>query len=163
MYAKTPDTGVIDATYRVVPYPSIYFNELVIDTFESVDDQNAIRFENARRRRGKRITDALAQYMAQMETIDDIQSQAILFNQALPPKLPPEVPSLAPCPRFNEIQNFLFKNRLELALDSMDFPVPEHTLYNYILERGGIQLDADEWRAFLRICRDKKNLFRYTS
>jgi hypothetical protein len=82
--------------------------------------------------------------MAQMETIGNIQQQAMLFNQALPPKLPPEVPYLAPSIRFIEIRKFLFENRLELALDTMDFPMPEHTLYNYIIEGGGIQLDPDE-------------------
>lgn len=43
-----------------------------------------------------------------------------------------------PCPRWNEITQYLFNNRgpLDLALDTMDFDMPEQNLYKYILDRG---------------------------
>jgi hypothetical protein len=104
----------------------------------------AIRFENARRQRGKKVTFAFEQHMN--ETIADIQSRIILSHKASLPKLPPEVPTQPRCIMFNQIRNYLFKNRLELALDTVNGPMPEHTLFNDILNCGGLRLDADEGR-----------------
>jgi len=161
IFANPPSAGFLTRNSYYVSYTADDFYEIVIDPTLSADDQRAIKFENERRRRGKKVTDAIAQYMHQMETLGNIQEQANLFHQALPPKQPPEVLSRAPSVQFNEIRNFLFGNRLVLALGTMDFPMPEHTLYNYILMQGGIPLEADEWRAFLRVCHDTENLFRY--
>jgi len=62
------------------------------------------------------------------------------------------------CPRFREIQDYLFGNRLELALDTMPrLPLP--TLYHYILENGGLKINLDELRSFVRICHDAKYVF----
>jgi hypothetical protein len=76
---------------------------------------------------------------------------------------PTRGPSRERCKWFNEIKDFLLKHRLQLALDTVDFPMPEHTLYAYILAEGGLSLTADEWRNFLRVCDDTSTLFMYIS
>lgn len=67
------------------------------------------------------------------------------------------------CPRWNEITTYLFANRgpEELALDSMNFDIPEPTFYRCIQDRGGIDLSPYEFREFL-ICADHRSiLFDY--
>ncbi|TGO89044.1 hypothetical protein BPOR_0128g00180 [Botrytis porri] len=57
---------------------------------------------------------------------------------------------LPPCPRFDEISAYLIDNRRQLALHTMCFAMPEHTLphgrYRDISTyRGSIQLHASSW------------------
>lgn len=61
--------------------------------------------------------------------------------------------------RYDEIQQYIFQHRLELALDTMDFPMPENTLFSYILKDGGISIDHVEWRNFLLKCNQDDILF----
>ena len=105
----------------------------------SVEEKKAVKFESARRQRGKRIASALEQFANQKQNIADLQSQVILPAKALLPKLPPEIVGIPQCIRFNEIREHLLNNRLELVLNTMDFPMPEHTLLNYILVQGGLR------------------------
>ncbi|KAL2074475.1 hypothetical protein VTL71DRAFT_8253 [Oculimacula yallundae] len=51
--------------------------------------------------------------------------------------------------RFNEIRKYLFRNIRELALDTLNFKIPEHILFNYVLENRGLDITSDEWRDFL--------------
>ncbi|EDN96129.1 predicted protein [Sclerotinia sclerotiorum 1980 UF-70] len=55
---------------------------------------------------------------------------------------------LPPCPRFHEISKYLIENRRQLALHTMCFAMPEHTLRDYIRRLGGLKISAQEWRAF---------------
>lgn len=64
------------------------------------------------------------------------------------------------CPRYDEIRNYLINQRRELAIDTMKFRMPEHTLHQYIRRNGGIDLSAEEWRGFLLNCNERKNLFQ---
>jgi len=69
------------------------------------------------------------------------------------------------CPRWDEICQYLFNNRgpNELAWESMDFEIPEWTLYRYIQFRGGLNLSPTEWHDFLVVASERKELFRFVS
>lgn len=63
------------------------------------------------------------------------------------------------CPRFAEITNYLLQNRGEgqLCLDTMNFAIPEWTLFRYIdtyngNQGNGFQLTPQEWRVFIDTC-----------
>ncbi|KAE9378280.1 hypothetical protein N431DRAFT_461813 [Stipitochalara longipes BDJ] len=64
----------------------------------------------------------------------------------------------------DEITQYLFANRapLELALNTMDFDIPEPTLYRYIMNRGGLDITPAELRQFLFTANNKKQLFAYS-
>jgi len=162
-YGDTFENGYVSLKTYNFHYGWDHFKDLPIDPTMPLDEQNAIRFENERLRRGRRIAYSIDEYRKRMDAIaaTNEKNQATLPYQAFSSKEPPEAPSQTSCGRFDEIRNFLLKNRLGLALDTMDFPMPEHTLYAYILAQGGLSLIADEWRAFLRVCHDTRNLFRY--
>ncbi|KAE8454261.1 hypothetical protein EG329_005186 [Mollisiaceae sp. DMI_Dod_QoI] len=66
------------------------------------------------------------------------------------------------CPRWNEIVQYLFKNRnpLELALDTMS-TLPWNVFYKYIRERGGIQISSLEMWHFLGVADRRKELFLF--
>ncbi|TGO07039.1 hypothetical protein BTUL_0342g00060 [Botrytis tulipae] len=64
------------------------------------------------------------------------------------------------CPRWNDITEHLFGNRgpLELALDTMEL-LSEPTLFRYIRDHGGINLTSLEFRNFLGVANEKRELF----
>ncbi|APA05643.1 hypothetical protein sscle_01g004130 [Sclerotinia sclerotiorum 1980 UF-70] len=64
------------------------------------------------------------------------------------------------CSRYDEIKSYLINQKRELAIDTMKFRMPEHTLHQYIRRNGGIDLSADEWREFLLNCTERKELFQ---
>ncbi|KUJ15687.1 uncharacterized protein LY89DRAFT_734841 [Mollisia scopiformis] len=65
--------------------------------------------------------------------------------------------------RYEEIRQYCLNNRkpLQLAFDSMDFDIPEPTMYRYILNQGGITISPTEFRDFLHCCQSKRRLFEY--
>lgn len=66
------------------------------------------------------------------------------------------------CPRWNEITEYLFKNRgpWQLALDTMGIlSVP--SFYRYIRDRGGISLKPLEFWNFLGAANKRQELFMY--
>lgn len=66
------------------------------------------------------------------------------------------------CPRWFEITEYMFENRapLQLALDTMDFEIPEGTFYRYVMDRGGLQITPAEFREFLRCANHTDDLFQ---
>ncbi|KAF7872441.1 hypothetical protein EAF04_003362 [Stromatinia cepivora] len=64
------------------------------------------------------------------------------------------------CPRYDEIKNYLINQKRELAIDTMKFRMPEHTLHQYICRNGGINLSTEEWRGFLLNCTERMELFQ---
>lgn len=121
-------------------------------------DKKALDFENERRERAIRIRDEMAEYSQDLRETQDIQERQRLRGPVAQPdpQLPPQRPF---CPRFDEIRQYIKDNRLELALDTLDFRMPEHVMYAHILRRGGIHLTADEWRTFLELCNFRRLLF----
>ncbi|KAB8301245.1 hypothetical protein EYC80_003132 [Monilinia laxa] len=67
---------------------------------------------------------------------------------------------IPPCPRYDEIKNYLVSQKSELAIETMKFRMPEHTLHQYIRRNGGIYLSSEEWRGFLLNCTERKELFQ---
>ena len=67
------------------------------------------------------------------------------------------------CPRWDEFTQYLFADRAppQLALDTMDFDIPEPTLYRYIIDRGGLLITPAEFRQFLFTANNRKQLFAY--
>ncbi|KAM0156044.1 hypothetical protein ACHAPG_005554 [Botrytis cinerea] len=68
-----------------------------------------------------------------------------------------DIPS---CPRYDEIKNYLINQKRELAIHTMKFRMPEHTLHQYIRRNGGIDLSAEEWRKFLLNSTERKEMFQ---
>ncbi|ESZ98553.1 hypothetical protein SBOR_1085 [Sclerotinia borealis F-4128] len=64
------------------------------------------------------------------------------------------------CPRYDEIKNYLIRQRRELAIDTLKFRMPEHLFYEYIRRNGGLYLSAEEWRGFLLNSTERKELFQ---
>ena len=138
-----------------------FIQDLEINTAMPAQAQRDIKLENQRRKTAREIYVALTNFHEQRRTLADLQAQIVLVKEKALPKLPPEIPSTAPCVRFNEIIHYLSTHIVELAIDTMNGPIPEHVLLNYIIVRRELRLDADEWRAFLYVCNDAKAWFRY--
>ena len=136
---------------------------VMIDYELSKEDKVALDFENQRRIRAKRIQDQLKTYTDEAGSIRFAQYELIQSGQLSgevaprPPTLPVETAS---CARYPEIRAFLFANRLELALDTLNFRMPEHMMYAHILRTGKINLTTEEWRSFLEVCHFRKVLFK---
>lgn len=66
------------------------------------------------------------------------------------------------CPRWHEITGYLFSNRgpLALALDNMEI-LSEPTIFRYIRDHGGINLTPMEFRSFLGVANERRELFLY--
>lgn len=137
--------------------------EIAIDAMRMSENQiKVIEIENQRIKRNSRIANSLRALKEQRQATKAAHAQGNLANYIpISPDLDPEpsVP-LPDCPEFTQIQQYLFANRRELALDSMNFPMPEYTLYSYILASGGISLTPDMWRAFLEVCNHTPYLFK---
>jgi len=125
------------------------------------------RIDNQKKKRLRRIAGALlliqkerVEILKEMEKTDI--TDAGPAQQGPKPKKP-----LLECPEFGYIQEHLFKNRMQLALDTMDFDMPENTLYSYIMTQGNIalehgsKLEPEMWRSFLQICDRRKHLFKW--
>jgi len=137
--------------------------EIPIDrTRMSTSEIKIIELENGRINRNRRIANSLRALKEQRQAIKATHAQGDLANYIpISPDLDPQPKfPLTDCPQFTQIQQYLFANRQELALDSMNFPMPECTLYSYILANGGITLTPDIWRAFLEICNHTPYLFK---
>lgn len=74
-----------------------------------------------------------------------------------------DFPVVYSCPRYDEIKAYLCRNRHyeQLALDTMDFDMPERTLYRYILDRGGLEITPLEFRNFLYTASERREMFFY--
>ena len=76
---------------------------------------------------------------------------------------PPDKIAKSKCLWYDEIRKFLCRRRIrrDLALDTMNFVMPEHTLLGYIVVHGGLQpeLQPEEWRSFLIVAHHAKELF----
>ena len=66
--------------------------------------------------------------------------------------LPSDLNELPEPARFQEIRDFLFRNRETLAFDTLFTPIPENTLLAYINRIGLITLTIEELREFLIYC-----------
>jgi hypothetical protein len=93
---------------------------------------------------GKEILAAARDYQRQSFYIRELQEKVLLAKDNPLPKVPPEIPSLPECPRFDEIRLYLFARLQELAIDTMNGPIPEHVLLKYILTRRELVINADE-------------------
>ncbi|KAN0108634.1 hypothetical protein V8E51_008376 [Hyaloscypha variabilis] len=123
----------------------------------TAEQQESVRTENARRAWAMQlcqvISDSAGLLPADPEDEDDADEDEDEGKEA----------QTLECPRWDEITQYLFANRapLELALDTMDFDIPEPTLYRYIMDRGGLAITPAEFREFL-FTANRKKLFAYT-
>lgn len=138
-------------------------NLLPVIDINAPDDMTAPKIEQMRVQRAKRIKNALDLALARRQAIQEKLPPIFLANRRLwfdPPGLgsPFEASVLPSCPRYNEISQYLLKNRMQgkLCLDTMRFNIPENTLLNYILDLEGLVVSPEEWRAFLRVSDSKQ-------
>lgn len=122
-----------------------HLHDLTIDRGMSQEERTRREAENARRIKARSL-------YTRMST---------LVQPTSPGPEPPDTPNLPntdvfTCPRYEDIIRYLFGNRVdELALDTMDFPMPEPTLLRYIT-RHGFEITPVEFRD----CHQEKKLFR---
>ena len=118
--------------------------------------------ENARRRRADRILAQLQiQFSARITSNSTelaVQAYTAKLNGKLPPVKPAYIEPPVKCPEFGDIDKYLFRNRLQLALDTTSW-MPENTMYHYIRRNGGLDIDVSTWRAFLLRCNQMEYLF----
>jgi len=62
--------------------------------------------------------------------------------------------------RYNEIGNYLIDHYLDLALDTLYFEINEHVFMSHIMKQGNLDMDPNEWRAFLIRCNEENRYFR---
>jgi hypothetical protein len=146
----------------LLPKPAPFENLLTPPLTQTLleEEKTDIKLENRRRQVAREILAATRDYQRQSFYIRELQEKVLLAKDNPLPKVPPEIPSLPECPRFDEIRLYLFARLQELAIDTMNGPIPEHVLLKYILTRRELVINGDEWRAFLYICNDRKFLFR---
>lgn len=120
---------------------------------------------------------ALGQNIQQLKQERSLEAERImrLIERPKPmPQRPPsptfsdeddgsDFPVVYSCPRYDEIKAYLCQNRHyeQLALDTMDFDIPERTLYRYILDRGGLGITPLEFRNFLYTASERREMFFY--
>jgi hypothetical protein len=107
----------------------------------------AVDLENDRRKQASKTCNGIAKNLGDWP--ESFQSTHQTFESTVEP---PEKAGWEDCPRFTEIRDYLFCNRRELALDTMESPIPENTMLRYILANGGLALVPEEWKYFLCIC-----------
>ena len=115
--------------------------------------------ENGRRMMTERISDAILNTQAEKK-----QDTVIIVPDPKghpPTTRPPDDKEIVSCPRYQEIRSYLLRNRNELALDTMNFKMPDHILLAHILNNGFLVIDYDEWTAFLIVAHRAKDLFSY--
>ena len=131
------------------------FPDVIIDCSLSDTETAAIQFENDRQALARRVKAAMAGI--------PYSSVPLSFHPQ-----PAQAPSNYREPTFNpslsdfetyRIKQFLFQNRTALALDTLDFEIPEHVLYEYVVSAGLSSLRPTDWRAFLIRCNNEGSLF----
>ncbi|PMD36571.1 hypothetical protein L207DRAFT_586273 [Hyaloscypha variabilis F] len=158
VYENAPGNPIL-RNFQDYPYnPFVY--DVDINPTLPEEEKTDIKLENRRRQVAREILAATRDYQRQSFYIRELQEKVLLAKDNPLPKVPPEIPSLPECPRFDEIRLYLFARLQELAIDTMNGPIPEHVLLKYILTRRELVINGDEWRAFLYICNDRKFLFR---
>lgn len=120
----------------------------------------AAKMEDDRRERTKRIANAA--YLSQAEKVKrgEVTDEIKTVNlQESPKSRPPNDSETVPCPRYELISDYLRKNVEELALDSLNFRMPDHMMMSHILHLGGLVIEYDEWTSFLLDTHKRKLLF----
>jgi len=129
--------------------------DVVIKDTMTVDEKQRVDFENDRRAKVRGIKAAMEELRSQPPVMDPKVALALSIEQGdyIEPRFEP------PCPQFDEIRQFLYANRTSLVLDTMDFEIPEHLLYSYVVAAGLMDLTPTEWRGFLIQCNRTAELF----
>lgn len=111
----------------------------------------AIDFERERAATARRIK-------AAVQSLDELEKGAVKEEEEEEVVLPLRESYV--CPRYDEIRTYLLGQRgaNELALDTMTV-LSEPQFYRYIRDRGGIQISAQEFRAFLWTANERHELF----
>ncbi|KAI6716060.1 hypothetical protein JHW43_001444 [Diplocarpon mali] len=128
-------------------------SSLPLDRSMSAAEQTRVRAENAQRQQAqdvlRQMTSRIVVRAPEMEDADDPD--------------PPE--PVYECARWDAIAQYMCAHRApgDLALDTLDFPMPEQTMFRHVHDDGlGMPgITPDEFRDFLRVCNQRKLLFSY--
>ncbi|CZR60436.1 uncharacterized protein PAC_10332 [Phialocephala subalpina] len=138
-------------------------DDIIIDVSKMTEEEiGRARRENARRLRGREIIKQVSALKAEVDKVGASVTNPSDYNprsgfSSDGNKLLPT----PPCPRFNEIRQYLFNTRVTLAWDTLHFRIPDYVLYAYIKREGGLQITFEEWRDFLITCNNNKMLFNF--
>jgi hypothetical protein len=133
-----------------VGLPAITINRGVM----TLDEIAAAEMENTRRQETSRIRDNIIG--------DSVDRTNVCFEELenLPDRNVSPPIDRTECPRYDAIKQFLIDKQRELALDTMDFEMPEHSMLNHITEMG-VNITIDEWCKFLTIAHHAQELFEF--
>lgn len=158
---------IIGSRYDIVNGTEVLFSRKMRDFHKQIpvvstwspQERQATDLENARRARAQEIQQAVTRITnadnQRQQRWDSLSSSSSVSSIVL-------VPSTPPCPRYEEIGDYLVRNRAQgrFCLGTMNFRMPENTMLNHILLLGGITLSTEEWRDFLMVANEKQELFR---
>ncbi|CAD6442137.1 8010588e-ef91-4fb5-adf5-f8a3efb3b9b0 [Sclerotinia trifoliorum] len=136
--------------------------------FEGIPDKNRHaessmdRLESQRPQKRRRVEHAIVREAVCRQPQRSLEEELGVDNEETVDSKD-EDQDLPPCPRFHEISRYLIDNRRQLALHTMCFAMPEHTLRDYIRRLGGLKISAQEWRTYLLHCNSIPYLFRFES
>jgi len=126
----------------------------------------AAKAENLRRDQAQRIMNLFLSHQERSRTQQSLQQQTqVTFVTAnIPSGTAQSVPSDnyqgPPCPRFEEIKQWMLDNEEALAIFTWQFLMGENVMLAHILRIGTLALHPNEWRAFLIQCNITKQLFK---
>jgi hypothetical protein len=161
--------------YEVAKYSSIsntafesvgYYDELVPNNSMTDQEKVEMGFELGRRHHTSAIMRRQLNTIRSIANMDDVlyerSVEEVDSSDTSDEESDPQPAPTFDYPRYLEISEYLFDNRnpLELALDTMDFDMPEATLYRYIQNRGGLAISPQEFRNFLIYADSQNDLFR---
>lgn len=160
--------------YDVAKYTSLsgfgrvgYFDEIAIDNSMTDQEKYEKSFEISRRNHAREVIKRRNVFLSNNTNMEEDLYGKIVDEDDISDTEDEESDLQSATPTFDkqryfQISQYLFDNRLplELALDTMDFDMPEATLYRYIQNRGGLTIKPQEWRNFLLYTDSQNLLFR---
>jgi len=157
-YGSRCDKGLDLMNTVVVNFPDGDFSQdIVVKDTMTDEEKEGVNFENDRRAQMRKIGTAMDVFRLRPDP-EDLQSSST-SSMELDDNY--EEPVFYPrSTRHEEIRQFFFTNWAALALDSLDFEIPEHLLFSYVVRAGLSDLTPTEWRAFLLRCEELEDLFR---
>lgn len=124
------------------------FSDTIIDSSMSDTETAAIQFENDRRALARRVKAAMAGIPYSSVPLTLLPQTANVPSNYREPTFNPSLNNF----ETYRIKQFLFQNRTALALETLDFEIPKHVPYDYVVSAGFSSLRPTDWRAFLIRC-----------
>jgi hypothetical protein len=164
-FSEAHNISILPAV-RIHPLDALSEDQLMANAWDPAETRLLIDLENERRRLVRKIREAIEKPILTgglPSQIPDAASTLPASPTGPDDPRPPDKIAKSKCLRYDQIRKFLCRRRIrrDLALETMNFVMPEHTLLGYIIAHGGLQpeLQPEEWRNFLVVAHHTKELF----